>query len=353
MDCRRHRHSLTPASPSALLLNLLRCALFPDLKPGPFPPSIGSNVWTETFHLARKQAVAALAFAALPSLPQSILPPRELVLQWSVADSHTRSANAASNSALRSIIAFYKAQELSPVLLKGQSLAALYPDPASRTPGDIDLWLPLSAPLPLGATPRHHSDASLSFIHRGVEIELHSTPFDIHTSSRARELLKNISLQSLRINGFAVSTLSPEFNLLMQSAHIFKHAIGHGIGLRQFCDFAISLRAFASDINPQTFKLLTHRAGLSRWMPSLCSAVVFHLGLPRQYLPYPMPLSQRRGFKLICRALHDGNFGHSNRFGATAGTCLNLLRRSPFALFTAPYEALNFYKTLIHGRILR
>lgn len=354
MDCRRHRDSLTsPGSPSGLLLNLLQLSIFPDLKPPQFPRSIAPDIWTDTFNLARRHSVDALAFSALPSLPQSLLPPHELLLRWSAVDFMTRQANAASDAALHSILAFYSSKGFSPVLLKGRALAALYPDPASRTPGDIDLWMPKSAPLPPGAVPRRRSDGSHSFIHHGVEIELHSTPFDIHTPSRARELLKDISIRTLRIDDQFVNTLSPEFNILMQSAHIFKHAIGHGIGLRQFCDFAISLRAFASDINAQTIRHITDRAGLSRWMPLLCSAVVFHLGLPQQYLPYPMPLSHRRGFRLICHALHDGNFGRSNRFGDAVGTCLNLLRRSPFALSTAPSEALNFYKTLIHGRIHR
>lgn len=126
--------------PDAVLLQLLAAGLRGEphpVLPGTVPP----ETWLEVFRLSAAQGVLALAYDALRRLPAAQQPPRELMLRWAVNTDRIERQFAHRQRALEDLAAFYASHGIRLMLLKGAGLAALYPVPAHRPCGDIDIWL--------------------------------------------------------------------------------------------------------------------------------------------------------------------------------------------------------------------
>ena len=144
----------------------------------------------------------------------------------------------------------------------------------------------------------------------------------------------------------------------MLSAHIFKHASGPGIGLRQFCDMAVAYHKLSFD--PDTLLETYRKAGLLKWNVLLYSFLRKYLGLKDIFgeavqAADPSPL--------LAIIEEGGNFGHyeQSRREALSGetrqrkfdTAKRYLKRFPFALKYAPREAFRYFADLIRGNLSR
>ena len=66
-------------------------------------------------------------------------------------------------------------------------------------------------------------------------------------------------------DGVEVLVPAPEVNLLLLSSHILKHAFGVGIGLRQFCDYAVARRYYEGRVNEEEMREIWRMTGLEKW----------------------------------------------------------------------------------------
>lgn len=241
------------------------------------------------------------------------------------------------DKAVRSLTERLSEANVRAILLKGQAIAALYPDPEVRQCGDIDLFVPDSADIAkivrIAGTSDvgRHSDGSLSFNWDGFPVEIHPRILDIHSRRSLRRLsafpvLKTVS-GSMLADGSPVTVPSPQATLLMLSAHIFKHAAGRGIGLRQLCDMAVASRRYAPMIPPGEMDAIFRAAGLARWNRMLYSFLSLRLGLEAEYVPLSGDFvpSGKLASRLEKIILDGGNFGQhtsgvASRRGPRRGT---------------------------------
>ena len=80
-------------------------------------------------------------------------------------------------------------------------------------------------------------------------------------------------------DGVEVMVPAPEVNLLLLSSHILKHAFGVGIGLRQFCDYAVARRYYEGRVNEEEMREIWKRAGLAKWQELLDAFFVKKTGV--------------------------------------------------------------------------
>lgn len=332
------------------LLELIRSELWQT--PPRIDPSEPCPDWNEIFLQARRQTVVGMLANAVTRLTDDrLLPPLPLAARLMAEAENIRHTFRRHSLTQQSLLNEMAARRLKPIVIKGLTCAAFYPEPAVRQSGDIDLFLPPSDSEALSQflrdrsiSPTPHADGSLSFIWQGIEVEIHPRLLDIHSPRAIR-----------RIEALGLGADSPEITLLLLAAHIFKHAIGHGVGLRQLCDLAMATSRLHPLIDPERMRLLSCAAGLSRWMPKVYSLLVNDLHLPESLLPYPMPVSRRRARRLRKIIFRGGNFGlheagrHSRR--GPAATALAFLRRAGFSLSTAPAETFHTVITLARGRL--
>ena len=122
-------------------LTLVRSGLWnTPVDPTPFS-SMNSADWEEIYQLARTQALLAITFDGVLSLPAELRPPRPLYLQWAAKVVQIEQSNLRLNEELPEVFMPYREAGLHPILLKGQGIATHYINPLHRQCGDIDVYI--------------------------------------------------------------------------------------------------------------------------------------------------------------------------------------------------------------------
>ena len=215
--------------------------------------------WHELYSFASKQALLGLCFDGIERLgkeyPEELrLNPigRELLMTWMGKVQQIRRQNMKVNAVAGKLFSMLREDGMRCCILKGQGNALMYPNPYSRTPGDIDVWIDASRErimeyaskkFELGDDIRlQHLETSLD----GVPVELHFFPCSMNNPIYHTRLQKwfrrNADLQCSHIVGLpdgagdiAIPTTS--FNVIYQLTHLYHHFFDEGIGMRQIIDY--------------------------------------------------------------------------------------------------------------------
>ena len=257
---------------------------------------LSATEWKHVFRMAGQQTVAGLTFQGLRCLPDNLLPPQTLLLQWTAETDAIERRNKKMNAALQALCSSFQEKGLNPILLKGQGIARLYENPLLRECGDIDLYFQsahdreaaLQHIRQMRIQIKEEPDGSAFYVWQGVKVEHHQRLFDLYNPFQQHAIGLLIRQKGFQETGSAPYRLpSPFLNLLLLNLHILKHALGRGIGLRQFCDMARACYKLHGDINREEMKTVCRKLGLGQWNPLLHAFLTDCLGLPAECLPYP------------------------------------------------------------------
>ena len=312
-------------------LALLRAGLWEqDLRLPSVPDTAG---WEQLLALSREQAVMGLLLKGIAHLPTEQRPPEELQpILLTVEEAFAR-ANARYAHVQAELLQQLADAGLRPVVQKGREAAKYYADPSARQVGDIDVFLPegeLLRAWALFPSAKMASDGALVLTQDLVSIELHPRYYDIH-----------------RPAGKLPTPGTPCGEILLLSAHIFKHVIGHGLGCKQLCDLAVALARLEGKYDESELRAALKRAGLLRWHKLLCSLLVDDFGLdPACCLPDFQPVDPERLRRIVRRTGHFAH--HAPTKAATAGA---FLRRLPFSLSYCPRETFAYIWELTLGNL--
>lgn len=338
--------------------------------------------WEQLYRMANSQALIALTFDGISSLPTELRPPRTLYLQWAARTAQVEQANERLNRTLTEITPLYREAGLQPVLLKGQGIGTHYRNPLHRQCGDIDVYLgkegqPVANRLLLrqGAVVEgEESDKHASYSLRGVHIENHRIILRLNNPFANRHFRKLVNEwypqgadrvpfrmpgeESSETLGVAVPPAT--FNALYIFLHAFVHFLNSGIGLRQLCDWTCLLTRCSREIDGEALLHQLQKLGLLRAAQAFGYIAVTRLGLPAGLLPFPLEDSKILGEKLLEDIFATGNFGqHDARIkprpkGYWAGkwyTFCRATRRCNELRQFAPREAFWYPVTLIKGTV--
>ena len=314
-------------------LAILRAGLWEQDLELPSAPDVAE--WEQVLSLGRKQAVMGLVLRGIAHLPEEQRGLEELQPVLATIEEAFSRANeryARVQVALFQHMAEFK---LHPIVQKGSEAAKYYANPSVRQVGDIDLWLPeadFQRARILSPQARKASDGALVMTRDKVTVEVHPRYYDIHC--RAEKL---------------PAPGSPCGEILLLSAHIFKHVIGHGLGCKQLCDLAVALARLDGKYDKAELRRALKYADLLRWHTLLCSLLVADFGLdPACCLDDFQPVEPKR-LRRIVRG--SGHFAHHTKTkAATAGA---FLRRLPFSLSYCPRETFATIWELALGNLKR
>lgn len=272
------------------LFALLQAGLwgrFDEATASAFPLSAGE--WESVFTLARQQTVTGIAFRGLDFLPEEAAPPMGIMAKWMAHADRIEQSNCVMNETVARLYGHFASAGVEAVLQKGQGVAAMYPEPLLRECGDIDLYFPghdgVSDPLAGidGSVRERQPDDSWSYVVDGIIVEHHTDLLDIQ-SPRAKRYVKRLIEEKgfekvVTGDGVEVLVPAPEVNLLLLSSHILKHAFGVGIGLRQFCDYAVARRYYEGRVNEEEMREIWRMTGLEKWQDLLEGFLVKKTGV--------------------------------------------------------------------------
>lgn len=229
--------------------------------------------WKLLLWEAHRQRVMGLVADAVAALPYDEQPPLAIRVKLALELEVIEKNNITVNAAAKELMAIFETEGFHPVIQKGPAVADLYPNPLHREPGDIDFYFPAdeferslvfvrmlsrdatsadacesgytSSSRGTVSAPVMESDGAFWYKFDGVTIEHHPVFYDC------------------RCQFPSIDVRSPEATLLMLSAHILKHALGKGIGLKQIIDYYIARRTLNYD--PVLLERMIAEAGLRKW----------------------------------------------------------------------------------------
>ncbi len=282
--------------------------------------TLDAEQWLELHSVCLKQQIVAVVYHAICRLPKEQQPPLDIAFQWASEAETVRGQNNHLNAETTRLTELFTAQGCKTAVLKGPANARLYPEPAMRHAGDIDLWveggrkkiLELLPKMGFAINPKdllseHH--IHLNCKNRSVTVEIHYKPcsgnFNPFSTSRLLRFLdREIQDVELVPEGFYVPSM--KFALTMQLAHIQKHFLKNGIGFKQILDYYILLKHSSvqdrCDVNAQLSSLgLLRSAGALMWVLER----VWGLG-ESEMICAP---DRKRGERMLDEIFNGANFG--------------------------------------------
>ena len=286
--------------------------------------------WQQLYSFASKQAILGLCFDGIGRLGKEYSEElkqnpieRELLMIWMGAAQQIRRQNMKVNVVASKLYSMLREDGLRCCILKGQGNALMYPNPYSRTPGDIDVWVNASREEITEYAKCHFKlEDDIRFHHLettidGVPVELHYFPCSMNNPlyhARLQEWFKrNADLQCSNVVGLPdgigeIAIPTTAFNVIYQLTHLFHHFFDEGVGMRQIIDYyyVVSMLNVNCEMLTWLPKELKH---LGLWKFAGAVMYVLHeaLGLPEEKMIAPM--DKKRGKLLLAEILDGGNFG--------------------------------------------
>lgn len=292
--------------------------------------------WQELYSFASKQALLGLCFEGIERLGKEYPVElkrnpigRELLMTWMGKAQQIRRQNMKVNVVAGKLFAMLRVDGMRCCVLKGQGNALMYPNPYSRTPGDIDVWIDASRErimeyaskkFELGDDIRlQHLETSLD----DVPVELHFFPCSMNNILYHARLQKwfrrNADLQCSHIVGLPdgagdIAIPTTAFNVIYQLTHLYHHFFDEGIGMRQIIDYYYVVNNDELLAIKDTLQKELKHLGLWKFARAVMYVLHEALGLSGEKMIAPM--DEKRGKLLLAEILNGGNFGkHFTKYG--------------------------------------
>jgi len=291
------------------------------------------KTWLGIYQLAKSQTLVGIFFDGISRLPQV---PKPILYSWLNEAEQIRRSNMHLNKTAAKVFASLQKDQVECCILKGQGNTLMYPNPYSRTPGDIDIWINASR----GDIEKYiranfklkekivlqHASTQID----GVEVELHffpnmcTNPLYNHRWQKwfqAKAAQQCNHIVDLPDEAGHITIPTPSFNVIYQLCHMQHHFFDEGLGLRQVVDYFYVLKTYHAEsldsLSDQTDRLhkedinqLLNHLGLKKFAGAMMYLQHEVLGIEPECLI--VPVDEERGKLLLGEILNGGNFGRSD-----------------------------------------
>ena len=274
------------------------------------PTAVG---WKHLFSLAKRQTLTGSLNDGVHRLPAEQMPPEGILKEW---DENTAKISRVYHNHEKHIVeldALLTRLGLHGCILKGTGLSHLHPNPERRMCGDIDLWVAgdrdkvirafREANIPINDIIYQECKAGIFL---DTEVEIHFHPSKMYNPFTNARLQRYFERNSPIREDKAITYPEAKFNAVFCMAHMFRHYLEGGIGMRQMLDYYYVLRLLTPSDRVQVMKTLK-RLGMKRFTSAVMTSMQFNFGLEEEY--FLCPPNIKYGKKLVNDAFALGNFG--------------------------------------------
>ena len=233
--------------------------------------------------------------------------------------------NRRINSNLHALCQLMKDNGITNIVVKGQTLGALYPKPLLRTTGDIDFYIPAKQfqkakqliEKTWNVEAEEPKEMHVSFKHNDTEFEMHRFLREFPNKKMQKafnELMDSYPPYPVEVDGQEVPTLMPTMNVFYTFLHLYHHFIKLGVALRQLCDLTMLLHHHRDNIDRKLLIKVLDEFGFTKAFCAIGTILIEKLGLPQEEFPMPINNTDRRyGEKTLRLILKHGNWGQYER----------------------------------------
>ena len=297
------------------------------------PVAIDEEIdWKAVLRLAQYHATNVLVCGTASLMTGSNKPSQEML---GMMKTQMRS-NLVSQLQLKQILQMsvkaLRDSDVEPVVLKGFSLALLYPNPNLRQFGDIDLYVGIDnfrracegvrKGLPSAYNWGNEGD---DYKHYNLEfgnyaLEVHRVSAEI-SDRKEREVYAAIEREGLHehtqkidYEGFPLTIPSKEFMVFFTFFHAWHHFLSTGVGWKQIADVAITLHAYRDQLDHDTLRCYFKDMHIMKPWQAFGYLMVQCLGLPENEMPFYTAASASTAMRLYRRIMEEGNFNRDRGF---------------------------------------
>ncbi len=252
--------------------------------------------WEDVETLAVEQGLSAILVDGVEKLPESLHPPKEILLQWI--------GNTLQNyeyryeqycKAIAGLAGLYNAHSFKMMVLKGFACSLNWPKPEHRPCGDIDIWqfgqqkeadamLSKERGIKIDKSHHHHT----VFDWRDFMVENHYDFVNVHAEKSSRELenvFKELGKDDsyyVELYGEKVYLPSSNLHALFLIRHMVSHFVGSNITLRQVLDWAFFAEKHTKEIDWDWLLDLLEKYHMKDFYDCINAICVEELGFPVQ-----------------------------------------------------------------------
>lgn len=228
-------------------------------------------------------------------------------------------------------------------------MARYYPQPYSRTSGDIDVWVAGGRRKIYDFARRFDKDGKLYgvnyqhfhfYLIKEVETEVHIWPSFMHSPLRNYWLHRFCKLHEPTMADDMPTLVFDRVFILL---HCFRHICGHGVGFRQIMDYFYVLKQGFTSEERNVSVYWIKKLGMERFAKGLMWVFQQYFGLEDSCLL--MTPDAKEGRFILREIMLTGNMGHSDRrhwgsMKTPVSMFLLNLRRDAYIFRHYPAEAL-------------
>ena len=269
--------------------------------------------WKYLYHLAHRQALLGPLNDGIHRLPAHQMPPEDILKDWDRLTDSIAGIYQTHEKHVAELEALLKRLNLHGCILKGTGLAHLYPSPERRMCGDIDLWIAgdrdeiirtfRDAEIPIYDVIYQECKAGIFL---DTEVEIHFHPSKMYNPFSNARLQRFFERNTPIRDDVAITYPDTKFNAVFCMAHMFRHYLEGGIGMRQMMDYYYILRHLDPADREPVMKTLK-RLGMRRFTASVMASMWYNFGLEKEY--FLCPPDKKRGKKFVNDSFAMGNFG--------------------------------------------
>lgn len=240
------------------LLQLVRCSLLGKKVDASMFDSFTGEDWLRLMRYSKQQGVSAIAFHAFDNHDACSIKPGVFELgKWYGLAGYVEKGYQQKHEIATNMARFYTHYGIDMLLMKGLSMAHLYPIPACREFGDLDIY-----------TFENHNKVNELMSKKGLKVMLDSkhdeftvgtTPVENHNTflqidSKAAKILEDYlhtrtstTLCERSEDGWLVPTA--DFNAVYLVRHMTTHLAYEGLPLKNILDYALFLLKEGDKVN--------------------------------------------------------------------------------------------------------
>lgn len=281
--------------------------------------NIERREWLRVIALAEAMEVSGLAYDAMVTLAKEQQPDVEVAMRWTANVQATERDNRLMRERFAACMERFEAHGLEPIVMKGMTLSALYPNPLHRPVGDIDLYVPLDQQHRyLEAFREMGGKVADVFDLKHLSVECFGMNWELHfrgmlfyngVTNRRYKLFEQEetmadALYHEEIDGHTVSVFPPILKIVYLTAHFQHHLLMERVTLRQMVDWMLALHQERTALGIAEVSLVRtlNEMGLYRLYRALGYAAKRHLGFDSNWyagLTNFTPREKRRGERLL------------------------------------------------------
>lgn len=282
-------------------LSLVRAALNETLVDSATFLNISDKDWHKLILFANQQSIVGLCFDVFEKFKgHELLPQRNLRMQWIGNVMVLEKVYNKQKAIIKKLSTHFSDYGLKMVLMKGYGLSRLYPIPAHRGIGDLDVYFCGKGQYAdtlikeMGIEVKQNEEKHSVYDYDGVHVENHASIIceQEHPSLlKVENFLKNELNSNVYLDAETGCWLpSTMFNAVFLPLHFAGHFVYGGANLRQIVDYALIVRNAKENlsfnfIDWEIVKNLAAEAGYFDFLCCLNSICIEYIGISADCFP--------------------------------------------------------------------